>query len=429
MYWRSKNQLDENLEFKKFSETEFPPEANPQKEVSVNRRDFFKYMGATVVLGGLTSCIRLPKQKIFPYNKSPENIVPGKATYFATTMAIGEELTPLLVESHEGRPTKVEGNPNVDLSQGSTHSLHQASVLSLYDPDRLKKFKINDLQHSSFDKSISFLTESLKKDLKNTAIITGYLPSKVLNQQLKDLQKQGVDVFRADSYNKDNLREGIRLATGKVLDVDYRFDKADVVISFEADFLSNLMTDSVRNTKDFSSRRGADNKSKMNRLYCFEGNHSLVGSTADHRFSVNSDEIKYVLAKISLEISKNSLAGKNFPGSEVIKQLNSMANHKFTSEIEKAISVIVDDLLSKRQKSILLAGYHQDPVVHGLIYILNYALGNSGKTVFYYSVPNLLKVPNKIQKDRFYKNLFKNKYKNVIFVNHDYLHFLPDSKK
>jgi MoCo/4Fe-4S cofactor protein with predicted Tat translocation signal len=134
-YWRSPEELADSQEFQEFVQREFPQQASEWHD-TVSRRHFLQLMGASLALAGLSACSRQPDEKIVPYVRAPEGIVPGQSLYFATAMPLGGVALGLLGESYMGRPIKVEGNPQHPASLGATHALAQASVLTLYDPDR-----------------------------------------------------------------------------------------------------------------------------------------------------------------------------------------------------------------------------------------------------------------------------------------------------
>src|SRR5438093_11644349 len=148
-YWRSLEQVADSTEFEKFLGPEFPDGAAEWQE-EFSRRGFLKLMGASVALAGLTACTKQPVEKIVPYVKQPEELVPGQPLFFATAMALGGFATGLLVESHEGHPTKIEGNPHHPASLGATNVFHQASLLDLYDPDRSQAL-LNGSEISSWE--------------------------------------------------------------------------------------------------------------------------------------------------------------------------------------------------------------------------------------------------------------------------------------
>ena len=134
-YWRSLESLAETPEFKEFLHREFPQNASEWLD-PVGRRNFLKLMGASLALAGVSACTRQPNEELVPYVRQPEELVPGKPLFFATAMPMNGAGIGLLVESHEGRPTKIEGNPDHPSSRGATDVFAQAAILGLYDPDR-----------------------------------------------------------------------------------------------------------------------------------------------------------------------------------------------------------------------------------------------------------------------------------------------------
>src|SRR6266568_7390370 len=159
-YWRSLDELAETPEFRQWVEREFPPEANEWAD-PVSRRHFVKIMSASFLLGGFGlagSGCRRPEQKILPFGKMPENYVHGVPQFFATAMPTRGGAIPLVVKSHEGRPTKVEGNSLHPDSNGGTDRFAQASILNLYDPDRATRFTSNK-QNASLEGALDFLSQ------------------------------------------------------------------------------------------------------------------------------------------------------------------------------------------------------------------------------------------------------------------------------
>src|ERR1700722_2766781 len=136
-YWRSLEELADAPAFRALMQREFPEQASVWPE-ALSRRQFLTLMGASLALAGLTGCSIRPASSttVVPYVRSPEEIVPGRPLFYATAMTLGGAGVGLLVESHQGRPTKIEGNPEHPASRGATSVLHQASILTLYDPDR-----------------------------------------------------------------------------------------------------------------------------------------------------------------------------------------------------------------------------------------------------------------------------------------------------
>src|ERR671918_432200 len=134
-YWRSLEAVAETAEFTEYLHREFPQNASEWLD-PVGRRSFLKLMGASLALAGVSACTRQPNEELVPYVRQPEELVPGKPLFYATAMPFAGAGTGLLVENHEGRPTKIEGNPDHPSSRGATDLFAQAAILGLYDPDR-----------------------------------------------------------------------------------------------------------------------------------------------------------------------------------------------------------------------------------------------------------------------------------------------------
>ncbi len=239
-YWKGLGELCQSQKFQQWSQREFPEGAVDAPE----RRDFLKLMGASFGLAGfgLTGC-RYPEHKILPYSKQPEHIIPGVAMYYATSLPGAVEHLPLVVETHDGRPTKIEGNPSHEPTGGATSSYAQASILDLYDPDRLKastsagatldlpqlrselagvvsKFKGNGgqglalLLEPSTSPSRARLLEALKKTLPQ-ALVATYAP-----------------------IVQDGAERSAQGESGAATRPIYDFSKARRILALDSDFLA-----------------------------------------------------------------------------------------------------------------------------------------------------------------------------------------------
>src|SRR5712691_7264004 len=240
-YWRSLEELSRSEEFEEFFSQEFPQQAIAMDK-GVDRRDFVKLMGASVALAGLTACNR-PAEKIVPYVRQPENIIPGKPLFFASAMPLGGFGTGVLVESHMGRPTKIEGNPDHPASLGSTDAFMQASILGLYDPDRSQVVR-NLGEISTWSTFIGALQPVLKNATAHGAtlrLLTQTITSPTLGAQMQQLlgQYPGVAWHQWEPVSGDNVREGVRLAFGAYVNAVYHFDKANVIVSLDSDFMDS----------------------------------------------------------------------------------------------------------------------------------------------------------------------------------------------
>jgi len=369
-YWRSLEELTENEGFEELLHEEFPRLAS-QWDDAIGRRRFLKLMGASLALAGLGACTHQPKEEIVPYIRQPEDLVPGKPLYFATAFSLGGIAEGLLVESHEGRPTKIEGNPDHPASLGSTSAFAQASVLTLYDPDRSQT-----LTHmgeiGTWSRFVAEVQAALiaKSGGAGFRLLTETITSPTLAYQIRQLLTQfpSAKWHQYEPVNRDNTQAGARLAFGEVVNTIYRFDKANVILSIDSDFLSGG-PGTLRYIHDFAERRRVEpGRTEMNRLYMVESTATNTGAVADHRFRLRPSEIENLARTIAAAAGVQS--GVTVPG-------NQPANSA------EWIAAVARDLLQHRGKSIVIAGDCQSPVVHALVHAMNHALGNVGKTVDY----------------------------------------------
>src|SRR6266567_4129152 len=296
-YWRTLDELAEDPKFEELLHREFPRQAPSEWDDSVDRRDFLKLMAASLAFAGLSGCGRTPEQYVVPYVKQPEGMVLGKPQFYATVMPFGADAIGLLVESHEGRPTKIEGNPDHPSSLGATNVFAQASVLNLYDPDRAQTVtKFGEIQTwSLFVES----AQAIAAEMKGTSgagfrILTGIVNSPTLAAQIQSL----LTLFPQAKWHQwepavgDGTREGAKLAFGSYLNTVYRPEKAEVILSLDSDFLGSG-PGHIRYAREFSRRRNLNGPNDtMNRLYVVEPTPSVSGATADHRLPLRASEVE-----------------------------------------------------------------------------------------------------------------------------------------
>ena len=347
-----------------------------------SKRTFIKLVGASAAFAGVTGCnFRRPDQKITPYVKRPENMIPGIATYYASGARIAGDVTGILVETYEGRPTKIEGNPDFLYNLGSTNHYTQASILNLYDPDRLGLAKEDGEETTKSRDKLAEISLSIKEtNGQGTVIVSEASNSPSYIKALKKLKVSAPDavVLQYEAVNEDNEKQGLNDILGKSVTTIPDLSKADIIVSLDSDFLG-LEAGSVKAAKGFSSRRDPD-VSKMNRLYVFEPRFSITGGKADHRVRVKSSDVIFVAASliVGLYNKKASLFGNFLTGAHLSELYKMVRNSGIQKDV---ISAIVDDLISTRGKNLILAGRTQSPLVHSLVFLLNYALGNTGKTI------------------------------------------------
>jgi MoCo/4Fe-4S cofactor protein with predicted Tat translocation signal len=370
--WQSLEQLSGTEKFVEFRDHEFPPSAG-QGNDEINRRDVLKLMAASAAMAGLSACTKLPTEKIVPYVKPPEEILPGRPLFYATSLFQAGVATGVLVESHTGRPTNISGNPEHPGSLGSSDIFNQASILQFWDPDRSQAVK-NEGRDSTWSnfaaQMVNAGTRLTPSQGEGMRFLTKTITSPTLGAQMKALLARFPQAkwHQYEVSSGDSVREGARLAFGRPVNTVYHFDLADVIVSLDADFLT-CGAGHVRYAREFGSRRdlSAGPDSKLNRLYVAESMPTSTGSVSDHRLPVRSSDIDDLARQLA------AAAGVAVPPSP-----------NASSKIPAAwVAAVGRDLAAHRGSSIVIAGEHQPPFIHALAHAINAALGNVGKTVVY----------------------------------------------
>src|SRR5580700_6925959 len=365
-YWRSLDELTSTEGFQEFLHREFPRQASEWID-DEGRRNFLKIMGASLALAGLSACTRQPTEYLMPYVEAPEQSVPGKPLFYATAFPVSGIANPVLVETHEFRPTKVEGNPEHPASMGATDVPTQASILGLYDPDRLQTVNYIDevRSYSSFlENFINALAKQQAKTGSGIRILTETVTSPTLYGQIQDVLKlyPGAKWYQWEPTGHGR-RMGSQMAFGQFLNPVYKFDQADVVLSIDGNFLGNG-PGGVRYARDFVSKRVLrGGNSTQSRFYAVETTPSATGCKADHRQAIKPSEVAGFVRSLAASLSGGTASG-------------SLANSKF-------YSALVKDLQAAKGKSIVIAGDDQSPEVHAVVHYINQVLGNNGTTVVF----------------------------------------------
>jgi molybdopterin-containing oxidoreductase family iron-sulfur binding subunit len=376
-YWRSLEAVAETPEFKEFLHREFPQNASEWLD-PVGRRGFLKLMGASLALAGVTACTRQPDEAIVPYVRQPEELVPGKPLFFATAMPFAGSGVGLLVESHEGRPTKIEGNPDHPSSLGATDLFAQAAILGLYDPDRSQTIThLGEIR--SFDSFGTAMRTVLEAQLATKGsgirILTETVASPTLGAQLQEFLSRFPQAkwVQWEPFGRHNAREGSRLAFGDYADAQYAVEKADVILSLDADFMC-AGNGGLKHARAFASRRRIEgNRAELNRFYAVESSPTNSGTKADHRLPLRASEIESFARAVA--------AALGVPG----------AGAAIAPEAaQRWMGPLVNDLQAAKARSLVIAGDGQPPAVHALAHAMNAALGNVGATVSYTATAEVL---------------------------------------
>ncbi|MDQ1349257.1 MAG: hypothetical protein QG573_2635 [Acidobacteriota bacterium] len=372
-YWRSLEELAETPEFGELLDREFPRFASEWPD-GVSRRNFLQLAAASLGLAGLTACTRQPIEKIVPYVRQAEEFLPGKPILFATSMALSGVATGLLIESHNGRPTKVEGHPEHPASLGATDAVTQASVLGLYDPDRSQA--ISQLGKSA---TWAILNQQLTAALNAQSafggaglrLLTGPVTSPTEARLIAALLESYPQArwHRWDPLARDGATKGLTEAFGAPVGMRFDLAKADVVLALESDFLT-AGPGSVRYARDFAARRKVSHPegaaTTMNRLYVAESSPTATGTVADHRLRIRPSQIAGIVQALAAAVG---VAGVAAPALD--------------AATTKWVAAAARDLAAHRGAALVVAGETLPAAAHTLVAAINDALGASGGTLLY----------------------------------------------
>ncbi|MDQ6892851.1 MAG: TAT-variant-translocated molybdopterin oxidoreductase [Acidobacteriota bacterium] len=368
-YWRS---LEELARTPEFAAAMRDVDNGSNLSEGFDRRDLFKFMSVSFALAGLTACTRQPAEKIVPYVRQPEEVVPGgKPLFFATSMTVSGFATGLLVESHLGRPTKAEGNPLHPASLGATDLFGQACLYDLYDPDRSQTLQYLDEIRpwaAFLGAARQIADEERATGGAGLRILTETVGSPTLAGQLSGLLRDFPDArwIQWEPAGRDNVREGARLAFGEHADVVPDLANADVVLSIGSDFLSSG-PGSLALTRQFSKRRRPEREhGPMNRLYAIETASTVTGANADHRLAVPASGIEALARRIAESVGAGAGSGGAGPASP---------------QYDEFAAAVAADLKSHTGRCVVLVGAEQPPAVHAIGHAMNSALGNFGHTI------------------------------------------------
>jgi MoCo/4Fe-4S cofactor protein with predicted Tat translocation signal len=369
LYWRSLGELADTPEFREYLHREFPEQASEWNDPK-GRRNFLKLMSASLALAGVGACTKQPPEDIVPYVRQPEDIIPGRPLFFASAISLAGIAQPVLVESHMGRPTKIEGNPDHPASLGGTDALTQAAVLDLYDPDRAQTvtFRGEVRPWGSF---LSAMQTGLNVQRSRQGAGLRFLTPPITSPSLGEIVAAILRVFpQARWHHYDPVARPAAAVTPGVQPI-YHFDRADVVVSLDADFLA-CGAGSVRYSRDFADRRRLRGERKeMNRLYAVESTPTLTGAKADHRLPLAASEIEGFARQLAGAVG----AGTGSAGAQPAAPQ--------AADAAKWVAALAKDLQAHRGRSVVVAGEFQPAAVHAAARAINESLGNAGTTVTY----------------------------------------------
>ena len=372
-YWKGLEELNNEPEFVEKNKHEFA-EPIPIEDVLTGgglmgktpRRDFLKALGFGVGAVTLAACQKVPVHKSIPYLIKPEEVTPGVANYYVSTY----DGHAILVKTREGRPIKIEGNPNDLLAKGGLSAQAQASVLDLYDYSRLNNPMLDggDAGWSEIDAFVKRELGVIKAGGKKIRIVSSSINSPSTLAVIADFigQYPNTKHVTYDAVSYTGIIQANQNSFGKAVLPHYRFDNADVIVSFGADFLGTWISPSEFMNQWAQNRTHKSLQSKkMSRHIQFETGMSMTGSNADTRILIKPSQEGAALINLYNEIS-----GTTLPGSKNLANANT----------DKAIKLVAAELKAAKGKALVVCGSN-DVAKQTLVNAINAQLGSYGTTI------------------------------------------------
>jgi molybdopterin-containing oxidoreductase family iron-sulfur binding subunit len=371
-YWRSVQELAEDPGFGEYLDQEFP-RLGKVWSGPIDRRAFLKISAAAMAMGGLAACNRQPPEYIVPYARMPERMVPGKPLFYATTLSMTGPGVGVLVETHEGRPMRIRGNPSHPGSLGGLDVFNQAAILDLYDPDRTQSPLLagEPADYARFEREWSERHAALARQQgQGLHILTPELNSPSAVQQLQKL----LEALPQASWHVHaplaggGARQGATQAFGRALQARHHLDRAGCIVALDADFLGS-MAGSLRYARDYAGSRTIHGGGQASRLYVIESQVSITGAKADHRQGVKPADVESIALALASRLGLPVQAPAESPVPAYW------------------LDALMRDLLARPGQSLVIAGEQQTAAVHALAHAINAKLGNAGQTVDYFQAP------------------------------------------
>ncbi|MCA1963411.1 MAG: TAT-variant-translocated molybdopterin oxidoreductase [Prosthecobacter sp.] len=369
-YWRSPAELERRSEFLSKLGVEFPAgDTLTEEEAGQSRRHFLQLMGASVGMMGLASC-RRPLTHILPYTNHVEWVIPGKPLLYASAMPTPAGAVPLVVTTHEGRPTHLAPNPLHPIG-GGLSSFAQASVLDLYDPERSQTPLVSGktADWAAVNQALEAVVEAAKKDAgASLAVVTGLTTSPTQHRLLAELKSAfpQAKLFAYEAVGSEGQTAAHKEVLGATTKTFVRWSKALRILSLDCDFLG-LDPVAGEAVKHFTNQRAKDKAAgDMNRLYALENRYTLTGGMADHRKPLAASLIPAAAGIIAelLDIKEGAALAANAPAG-----------------LKEWLAPAVRDLIDHKGKSVVIAGSRYGAEVHALVAAINNALGAYGATI------------------------------------------------
>ncbi|WP_288373531.1 TAT-variant-translocated molybdopterin oxidoreductase [uncultured Algoriphagus sp.] len=398
-YWKGLEQLSNDPEFVKNADREFPELPSMiSEDGNASRRDFLKMMGFSLAAASLAAC-EAPVRKAIPYVNKPVDINPSIPNYYASTFASGGDYASIVVKTREGRPIKIDGNKLSPINNGKVNAIVEASVLSLYDKERLTGPYLagEKTDWASLDAEVKSKVSSAGnvKIVSNTVLS----PSTLKALDLFSESVGGAEVIMYDPLSNYGIAKASESMYGQAVVPSYSFDKAKTIVSFGADFLGTWISPIEFAGQYAKTRKISKERPEMSRHYQFESNLSLTGANADYRSPIKASQSGLaILALYNMLARKAGATTVSAPAVEV-------------ANLEKA----ANDLWASKGASLVVSGSN-DPNVQTVIHAINELLGNNGTTVDF-STPVHFRKGDDAKMNQFITDLNAGRVGAVIFHN------------
>ena len=366
---------------------EFLPETlqkfNLQETTTVSRRKFFALLTASAALTATACTDYRQKGNIIPYTKRPEEVLPGTANYYSSTCTGCSQNCGTLIKTREGRPIKIDGNPENPINKGKICSTGQASILNLYDPSRLKNPVYNgkEILQQDFDSKIIDALNDCNKNNLEIAFISNTINSPVVLSIINDFKAKypSLKQYTYELFNESNYIKAINKCYGQNYTPKIEIDKAKIILSIEADFLGKG-NNSVEDIRLFTKNRDVYNIDNFCRLYCIEGNYSLTGSNADYRIGLNTNHHYEFLLSLANELIFNKGLNSLNLNSNFLALIKNYTLGNFVKKYKlnyNIIKTLTDDLITNKSESLIIADRKLSEEVQIVVNLLNDLLNKS----------------------------------------------------
>ncbi len=372
--WRNMKELEQSPQLDAFVAREYPEQVG-QLADPVSRRRFVQLMGASFAFAGLTQGCRWEEEKILPLSRRPDGYIPGVAKQYASAFELGGVASGLVVTCMEGRPIKIEGNPEHPYSGGTSTAIAQASILEMYDPDRSRSVSHQENGNAMPATQADLLTALRALSGKKVHVLSEASSSPTI--EALRAKNPNLSWFEYESVSQDEQIKGNKMAFGRSMRTHYKLDRVRVLATFDSE-LFGAQPASLRNSADLATTRDPDSNKGMSRIYSIESNFTKTGGFADHRLPVRSELIKPILLGLENLIAK--------------RQLSEVGNAAILKEAKVVdfITALAGDLTKNKGRSLVTVGSEQPAEVHAIAARINATLGANGNTVFYTPVAERL---------------------------------------